>query len=164
MIVTSEAITFCKKLSEQLHERFDPQFVGVPIAVINEEIQKKQFEGYKFWFDTQGYLFYDLPTIDFSVSTFEKIARTMKQFEPTMNVQFSEFTSSDNEKGIKFTVKRQLVVLMHDRFLINDLNGRILQKTPHTEKLADELIRLYREYGGYKKKITKLDGRTSIRC
>jgi len=158
----SEAIKVCKGLIEQLHERFNPQLVGVPQSVVNEELQKKQFAGYKFWFDTEGYLFYDLPTIDFSVSTFEKMAKTVKQFELTMHTEFSEFTGVDNEKGIKFMVKNQMVVLMHDRFLIRDLDRVILGENPPTEKLADALIEFYWEYGDHKKKTTRLDRATSI--
>jgi hypothetical protein len=158
----SEAIKLCKALSKQLHERFEPKLVGVPEVVVNEELQKKQFKRYKPWFDTQGYLFHELPAIDFSVSTFEKIAKTVKQFELTMNTQFSEFTGVDNEKGIKFMVKRQMVVLMHDRFLIRDLDRVMLGENSPTEKLADALIEFYWEYGDHKKKTTKLDRATSI--
>jgi len=158
----SEAIKVCKGLIEQLNERFNPQLVGVPQSVVNEELQKKQFVGYRFWFDSEGYLFYDLPTIDFSVSTFEKIAKTIKRFEPDMNVQFSESTSVDNEKGIGFGIKNRFVVLMHDRFLINE--GINFRESPSAEELADIILKLYAENGDSKRKILKLDRATSIHC
>jgi len=158
----SEAIKFCKKLTEQAYERFDSQHIGVPQVVINEELQKRQFKKYRFWFDTQGYLFYNLHPVDFLLSTFEKIAKIVRQFEPNMHIQFSEFTGFDNEKGIEFTVKRQIVVLMHDRFLVRNLDGAILGESPPTEKLADLLVEFYWEYGNHKKKTIELDRAKSI--
>jgi hypothetical protein len=149
-------------LIEQLHERFNHQLVGVPQSVGNEELQKKQFAGYKFWFDSKGYLFYDLPTIDFSVSTFEKIAKAIKSFEPDMNVEFSESTSVDNEKGIEFRIKNRFVVLMHDRFLINE--GINLRESPSAKELADIILKLYAENGNRKRRILKLNRATSINC
>jgi hypothetical protein len=158
----SEAIKFCKGLIGQLHERFNPQLVGVPKSVVNEELQKKQFAGYRFWFDSEGYLFYDLPTIDFSVSTFEKIAKTIKRFEPNMHVEFSESTSVDNEKGIEFRIKNQFVVLMHDRFLVNE--GLMPRESHSAEELADIVLKLYTENGDYERKTFKLDRTIPIHC
>ena len=161
----SEAIRSCKTLYEELSGRFEKKLVGLPVVVVNEEIQKRQFGEYKFWLDTNGYLFYDLPTIDFSVSTFEKIMEIAKRFEKTMYILFSEYTHPiSNEKGIEFTLKRKSIVLLHDRFLIpNKGIGPTEEHALSIEELADALVKFYVEYGDRKKKIPKLDKTTSVR-
>ena len=161
----SEAIRSYKTMYEELTEKFEKKLVGVPIVVVNEELQKKQFGGYKCWVDANGYLFYDLPTIGFSISTFEKIAEMTKHFEPDMFVLFSEYTHPiNNEKGIEFTVKGKTVVLLHDRFLIRMIGiGPPEERHLSVEELADALVKFYVEYGDPKKKIPKLDKTTSVR-
>lgn len=166
----SEAIRSCKTLHKKLYEKFEKKLVNVPIVVVNEELQKRQFGEYKFWLDANGYLFYDLPTIDFSVSTFEKIAEMARRFEKTMNIGFSEYTHRiSNEKGIDFTLKtlegEKTIVLLHDRFLIPNRGiGRPTEEhAVSIEELADTLVKFYVEYGDRKKKIPKLDKTTSVR-
>ena len=151
----SEAIRVCKRLVEELSKKFDAL---VPEVVVNEQLQKKQFREYKFWFDANGYLFYNLPTIDFSVPIFEKIVEIAKRFESSRILE--EYTSSNNERGIEFNVyelnahKRRRIVLLHDRFLIG--RNAITPPQPFIEKLADALLKLYVKYGDRKKKTPKL--------
>jgi hypothetical protein len=152
----SKAIKFSKKLFEKLRKEYDEKLVSIPEVVVNEELQKQQFGEYKIWFDTNGYLFYNLPTIDFSVSSFEKIAEMARRFEPRMHLTFYEYTN-DNEKGIKFVIKEQYVVLLHDRFLIHDMNKILLKQTPPTEELADAFVKFYMDYGDRKKKASDLE-------
>ena len=161
----SEAIRFCKSLYEKYGKKFDGKLVGIPRVIVNEQLQKKQFRDYKFWFDSDGYLFYDLPTIDFSVSTFEKIIEIAKHFEPTMFILFSEYTHPvSNEKGIEFNLKREKIVLLHDRFLIPEIGIGPPQKHFFSiEELADALVKFYVEYGDRKKKTPKLDKTTSVK-
>ena len=160
----SEAIRFCKSLYEKYRKEFDGKLVGVPRVIVNEELQKKQFGHYKFWFDSNGYLFYDLPTIDFSVSIFKKIVEIVKHFESTMFILFSEYTHPvSNEKGIKFDLKRENIILLHDRFLIPETGIGPRKCAFSIEELADALIKFYVEYGNRKKKAPKLDKTTSVK-
>jgi len=159
----SEAIRFCKSLLEKLRKESDEKLVNLPEVVVNEELQKKQFTEYKFWFDDNGYLFYNLPTIDFSFSIFKKIVEIAKRFEPSMFIGFTEYTHIDNEKGIEFTIKKQRIILLHNRFLIERRGISPPQEHPlPTEELADALVEFYVEHGDRKKKTPKLDKTTSV--
>jgi hypothetical protein len=152
----SEAIRFCRSLLKELNEKFHN--VDIPEVVVNEELQRRQFKEFNVWFDSSGYLFGNLPSIDFSASIFERIVEIAKHFgSPRI---FKEYARSDGEKGIEFMVGPERIVLLHDRFHIE--REREHSQNPFIEELADELVKLYLKYGNRKKKTQTMDKTTYV--